>query len=99
MITALMVQPAVYEIVDVLTVRHLFMSAVWTVCVLAVDLRRAFHGICGIDRDHMFVYVIPVHMVEMAVEDNPRGRHGEPRCARISGHAYECGWRGVSRCT
>jgi hypothetical protein len=31
-------------------------------------------------------------------EDNPRGRHGEPRCARISGHAHECGWRGVSRC-
>ena len=31
-------------------------------------------------------------------EDNPRGRHDEPRCARISGHAYECGWRGVSRC-
>jgi hypothetical protein len=33
MITALMVQPAVYEIVDVVTVRHLFMSTVWTVCV------------------------------------------------------------------
>jgi hypothetical protein len=32
-----------------------------------VDLRRAFHGICGIDRDHMFVHVIPVHMAEMAV--------------------------------
>ena len=31
-------------------------------------------------------------------EDNPRGRHGEPRCARISGHACECGWHGVSRC-
>jgi hypothetical protein len=32
-----------------------------------VDLRRAFHGICGIDRDHMFVHMIPVHMAEMAV--------------------------------
>jgi hypothetical protein len=32
-----------------------------------VDLRRAFHGICGIDRDHMFVHVIPVHVVEMTV--------------------------------
>jgi hypothetical protein len=33
MITMRMVQPAVYEIVDVVTMRHLFMSAVWTVCV------------------------------------------------------------------
>jgi hypothetical protein len=32
MITVRMVQPAVYEIVDVVTMRHLFMSAVWTVC-------------------------------------------------------------------
>jgi hypothetical protein len=62
-----MVQPAVYEIVDVVTVRHRFMSAVWTVCVWAVDLRRAFYRICGIDRDDMFVHVILVHMVEMAV--------------------------------
>ena len=33
MITMRMVQPAVYEIVDVVTMRHLFMPAVWTVCV------------------------------------------------------------------
>jgi hypothetical protein len=33
MITVRMVQPAVYEIVDMVTMRHLFMSAVWTVCV------------------------------------------------------------------
>jgi hypothetical protein len=32
-ITVRMVQPTVYEIVDMVTVRHLFMSAVWTVCV------------------------------------------------------------------
>ena len=30
-------------------------------------MRRAVHGICGVDRDDMFVYVILVHMVEMAV--------------------------------
>jgi hypothetical protein len=30
-------------------------------------LRRAFHGICCVDRDNMFVHVILVHMVEMAV--------------------------------
>ncbi|HXL31403.1 MAG TPA: hypothetical protein VN968_19230 [Bradyrhizobium sp.] len=67
MITVRMVQPAVYEIINVVTMRHLFMSAVWTVSVCAVDLRRAFHGICGVNCDHMFVHVIPVHMVEMAV--------------------------------
>ena len=67
MITVRMVQPAVYEIVDMVTMRHLFMSAVWTVRVLAMDLRRALHGICGIYRDGMFVHVILVHMVEMAV--------------------------------
>ncbi len=33
----------------------------------AGDLRRALHGICGVDRDDMFVHVILVHMVEMAV--------------------------------
>jgi hypothetical protein len=33
MIAVRMVQPAVYEIVDMVAMRHLFMSAVWTVCV------------------------------------------------------------------
>jgi hypothetical protein len=67
MITVWMVQPAVYEIVDMVTMRHLFMSAVWTVHVWAVDFRRAVHGICGVDRDDMFIHVILVHMVKMAV--------------------------------
>jgi hypothetical protein len=43
------------------------MPAVWTVHVWAGDLRRALHGICGVDRDDMFVHVILVHMVEMTV--------------------------------
>src|ERR1700687_2615931 len=67
MITVRMVQPAVYEIIDMITMRHHFMSAVWTVYVCAVDLRRAVNGICGADRDDMFVHMILVHMVEMAV--------------------------------
>ena len=33
MIAVRMVQPAVYEIVDMVAMRHLFVSAVWTVCV------------------------------------------------------------------
>lgn len=67
MITVRMVQPAVDEIIDMVTMRHLFMSAVWTVRVRAVDFRRAVHGICSVDRDGMFVHVILVHMMEMAV--------------------------------
>jgi hypothetical protein len=98
MITVRMVQPAVYKIVDMVTMRHRFMSAVWTVRVLAMDLRRALHGICGIYRDGMFVHVILVHMVEMAVvKIIHMSVMTEPRCARNPGHAYECGWRGVSR--
>jgi hypothetical protein len=33
MIAVRVVQPAVYKIVDMVTMRHHFMSAVWTVCV------------------------------------------------------------------
>ena len=32
-----------------------------------MDLRCAVHGICGIDRDDMFVHMILVHMVEMTI--------------------------------
>jgi len=46
MITVRMVQPTVHKIVDMVTMRHRFMSAVWTVRMGAVDLRRALHGIC-----------------------------------------------------
>jgi hypothetical protein len=32
-----------------------------------MDLGCAFHGICGVNRDGMFIDVVPVHVVEMAV--------------------------------
>jgi hypothetical protein len=67
MITMGMMQPPVYKIVDVVTMRHRFMSAVWTVRVRAVDLRRALHGICGVDRDGVLIHVILVHVMEMAI--------------------------------
>ena len=66
-VTVRMVQLAVCKIVDMVTMRHRFMSAVWTVRMCAVDLRRALHGICRVDRDGMLVHMILVHMVEMAV--------------------------------
>jgi hypothetical protein len=67
MITVRMVQPAVYEVIDMIAMRHLCMSAAWTVSMRAVDLRGAVHGICGIDRDDMFVHMILVHMVKMII--------------------------------
>jgi hypothetical protein len=62
-----MMQPAVHEVIDVVTMRYRFVSAVWAVLVRAADVRRAVHGICGVDRDDMFVHVILMRMVEMAV--------------------------------
>src|ERR1700720_1754339 len=67
MITVRMVQPAVDEIVDMVTMRDLFVSAVGTVRMRAVELRRAARGICATDRDDVFVDVILVHVVEMAI--------------------------------
>src|SRR6266436_1562392 len=67
MVAVRMVQPAVHEIVEMVTMRHCFVPAVWTVHVRAGDLRRALHGICGVDRDDMFVHVVLVHVVKMAV--------------------------------
>ncbi len=67
MITMRMMEPAVHEVIDVVTMRYRFVSAVWAVLVCAAGLRRALHGICGVDRDDMFVDVILMHMVEMAV--------------------------------
>src|SRR5262245_46238835 len=66
-ITVRMVQPAVYKVIYMIAMRYLFMSAVWTVSMRAVDVRCAVRGIFGIDRDDMFIHVILVHMVEMAI--------------------------------
>jgi choline-glycine betaine transporter len=66
-ITVRMVQPAVDEVVDMIAMRHRFMSASWTMRMCAMDLRRAVHRIGAIDRDDMFVDVILVHVVEMAI--------------------------------
>jgi hypothetical protein len=67
MIAVRMVQPAIHEIVDVVTMRYRFVSATWTVLVRAMDFRRAMHGICGVDRDGMLIDVILVHMMEVPV--------------------------------
>src|SRR5260370_27407201 len=67
MIAVRVVEPAVHEIVEMVTMRHRFVPAVRTVYVGAVNLRRAIYRICSINSDDMFVHVILVHVVEMAV--------------------------------
>ena len=67
MITVGMVQPTVHEIVDMVAMRHRFMSAIWTVCVRAMDVRRALHGIFAVDRDGVLIHVILVHVMQMAI--------------------------------
>jgi hypothetical protein len=67
MVAVRMVQPTVYEIVDVVPMRYRFVSAVWTVRVRATEFGRALHGICGVDREGVLIHVILVHMMEMAI--------------------------------
>jgi hypothetical protein len=66
-ISVRMMQPAGHQIVDVITMRHRLMSAVWTMGVRTFGFRRAAHGIAGVDPNDMLVDVVLVHVVEMAV--------------------------------
>src|ERR1700757_2443580 len=60
-------QPTVHEVIDVVAMRYCLMSAGRSMRVRAAYLRRAVHGICGTDRNNMFVDMVLVHMVEMAI--------------------------------
>ncbi|MGH9548929.1 MAG: hypothetical protein ACRD3W_06115 [Terriglobales bacterium] len=66
-VTVRMMQLALYEVINMVAMRDGFVSAVWTVVMRTTDFRRAAHGICSAHSDHMFVDVIPMHMVKMAV--------------------------------
>jgi hypothetical protein len=67
MIAMRMMQPAIYEVIQVVAMRYRLVSAIWTVRVRAVVLRRAAHGINGADRNDMFVDVVLVHMMQMTI--------------------------------
>jgi hypothetical protein len=60
-------QPAVHEVIDMVTMRYRFVFTVWAVLVRAAGFRCAADGIRGVDRDDVLVNVILVHMVKMAV--------------------------------
>ena len=62
-----MVQASVHEIVDMITVRHGFVSAVPAMLVRAASLRSAGHRVCRADRNDMLVNMVTVHMVQMAI--------------------------------
>jgi methionine synthase I (cobalamin-dependent) len=60
-------QPTVHEVIDVVAMRYRLMSAGSSMRVRTAYLRRAVHGICGIDCNNMFVDMVLVHMVEMTI--------------------------------
>ena len=60
-------QPTVNEVIDVVTMRYRLMSADRSMRVRTAYLRRAVHGICGIDCNNMFVDMVVVRMVEMTI--------------------------------
>jgi hypothetical protein len=68
MIAMRVMKPSFHQVIDMITVRDGFVFAVRTMLMAwTPDFGGAVRGICGADRDDMFVNVIPVHVVEMAV--------------------------------
>jgi hypothetical protein len=67
MIAMRMMQPSAHEVTDVVTMGHGLVSAGWPMLVRAPRLRRALHGIGGVDRDHVLIDMILVQVMEMAV--------------------------------
>ena len=67
MITMRVMEPSVHQVIDVISVRNGFVSAVRTMLMTrAAEFGGAVHGIRDADRDDMLVNLIPVHVVEMA---------------------------------
>jgi hypothetical protein len=67
MIAMRMMQPSAHEVIDVITMGHGCVSAGCPMLVRAARLRRALHGIGGVDRDGVFVDMIFVRVMEVAV--------------------------------
>ena len=60
-------QPSVHEVIDVITVRHLFVSATRTMGMRAPGLERAAHGVGVANLDNMFVDMIFMHVMQMTI--------------------------------
>ena len=97
MIAMGMMQPSAHEVIDMVAMGHGFVPAGRAMLVRAARLRRALHGIGGIDWDHVLVDVILVHVVKMAVMEIidmsfmadrcPRARHSPPTSVHPSWRA------------
>jgi hypothetical protein len=60
-------QPSVHEVIDVITVRHLFVSAARTMRMRAPGLGRAARGVGIANFDNMFVDMIFMHVMQMTI--------------------------------
>jgi hypothetical protein len=60
-------QPSVHKVIDVITVRHLFVSAAQTMRMRAPGLKRAAHGVGIANLDNMFVDMIFMHVMQMTI--------------------------------
>jgi hypothetical protein len=60
-------QPAVYEVIHVITVGHAFVSAARPMRMRAPGVGRATRGVGVADLDNMFVDVIPMHVMQMTI--------------------------------
>jgi hypothetical protein len=71
-VTMRVVQMAIHKVVHMVTVRHGFVTAPWSMTMIgfvlaALVLRRAAIRIPVIDLYHVFIHVIPVRVVQMPV--------------------------------
>lgn len=62
-----MVEPAIDQIIDMVAVRHRFMAAFRPVNMARGHCRRAAIWIGRRNRDHMFINMIAMHMMQMAI--------------------------------
>lgn len=60
-------QPSVHQVIDVITVRHLFVSAARTMRMRAPGLGRAAHGVGIANLDNMFVDMIFMRVMQMTI--------------------------------
>ena len=60
-------ESSVHEVIDVIAVRHGFVSAARPMSMRALGLRRAAQGIGVADFDNVFVDMIPMHVMQMTV--------------------------------
>jgi hypothetical protein len=67
MIAMGMMQPSTHDVIDVVAMGHGFVPAGRAMLVRAAGLRRALHGICGVDCDDMLIDVILMQVMKMAV--------------------------------